>query len=159
MHCWCQDISLLQAGDASLHREIGSTGNRSDVRALALSDNDQFLVSCGNGGTKLWNPATGACINSVATGYGLAAVFAPGARFAMIGCKDGKIDVVDIGLAAVVDRVDAHTGQVRLEAPAHFTSLLGSADIRCSTVCALCVQCLALLSCVQKRMQPVCLLG
>ena len=92
---------------------IASSGNRSDVRALALSDDDATLLSTGNGGSKLWGALTGACLNEVATGYGLSALFVPGNKFAVVGCKDGHIDVVDIGLAAVVERVPAHKGHVR----------------------------------------------
>ena len=106
-------VAAVQAGAVEVMREVAAPGNRSDVRALALSDNDSLLLSTGNGGAKLWNALTGAHLNDVATGYGLTALFAPGGRYALVGCKDGHIDVVDIGMAAVVEHVVAHSGQVR----------------------------------------------
>lgn len=89
-----------------------ASGNRSDVRAAALSYDDSLLLTTGNGGTKVWNPASGVCVNSLETGYGLCCLFAPGGRYAVLGCKDGKLDVIDLGAAAVAHRVDAHTAQV-----------------------------------------------
>ena len=106
-------VAAVKAGAVEVMREVAAPGNRSDVRALALSDNDSLLLSTGNGGAKLWNALTGAHLNDVATGYGLTALFAPGGRYALVGCKDGHIDIIDIGMAAVVEHVAAHSGQVR----------------------------------------------
>lgn len=100
-------------GASEVVRTVGvASGNRSDVRAAALSHDDSLLLTTGNGGTKVWNPASGVCVNSLETGYGLCCLFAPGGRFAVLGCKDGKLDVIDLGAAAVAHRVDAHTAQV-----------------------------------------------
>ena len=80
---------------------------------MALSEDDQRLLTTGKGGSKLWNPSTGVCLNTVATGYGLCCLFAPGSRFAVVGTHDGKIDVVDLGSSEVVEQVDAHSSHVR----------------------------------------------
>jgi U3 small nucleolar RNA-associated protein 12 len=70
-----------------VRQQISQPGHRSDVRCLALSDDDQLLLTASNAGPKLWNPETGACIASVEGGYGLCAVFAPGNKHAVIGTK------------------------------------------------------------------------
>jgi U3 small nucleolar RNA-associated protein 12 len=106
-------ILCVQAGEVEVMQAIATAGNRSDVRAVALSDSDALLLSTGNGGSKLWNALTGSVLNDVATGYGLSALFAPGGRYAVVGCKDGHVDIVDVGMAEVVERVAAHTSQVR----------------------------------------------
>jgi WD40 repeat protein len=104
---------MVQANGVEVVNAIASDGNRSDVRAVTLSDTDGLLLSTGNGGTKLWNAHSGACLNDIATGYGLSALFAPGGRYAVVGCKDGYCDIIDIGMADVVERVEAHSSQVR----------------------------------------------
>lgn len=103
----------MQDNEIEVVSEVATQGNRSDVRALALSEDDSLLLTTGNGGSKLWSTHTGKCLNSVATGYGLCALFAPGDKYAVVGCKDGLCDVVDVGLAAVIERLPAHTSQVR----------------------------------------------
>lgn len=105
-------VNVLPDGESEVVRRVDSGSNRSDVRAVALSEEDRMLLSTGNGGTRIWNPLNGACLNSIETGYGLCCMFAPGGRFAVAGCKDGKIDVIDVGAASVIERVDAHSGQV-----------------------------------------------
>jgi U3 small nucleolar RNA-associated protein 12 len=122
-------------GASEVARTIGvAGGNRSDVRAIALSHDDALLLTTGNGGTKVWNPATGACVNSIESGYGLTCLFAPGGRFAVLGCKDGKLDLIDLGSATVVERVDAHSGQVRYQE----TNVYDLMDARVYPVCASC---------------------
>jgi hypothetical protein len=88
-------------------------GHRSDVRAVALSDDDATLLSTGSGGTKLWSSQHGTILNNVDTGYGLSALFAPGGRYAVVGCKSGHCDIVDVGMATTIDSVEAHSAQVR----------------------------------------------
>lgn len=102
----------LQGGEINVAHEIAAMGNRSDVRALALSDDDGTLLSTGSGGTKLWSAMNGTYLNSVDTGYGLSALFAPGGRYAVVGCKSGHCNIVDVGMATTVERVEAHSAQV-----------------------------------------------
>jgi U3 small nucleolar RNA-associated protein 12 len=102
----------MQGGKTVVVNDIVQQGNNSDVRALALSEDDRFVISCGNGGTKVWDAASGECLNSIATGYGLSCLFAPRSRYAVIGCKNGKLVLVHLGAAAVMEELDAHQSQV-----------------------------------------------
>ena len=70
-----------------LRQQIAQQGHRSDVRSVALSDDDQLLLTASSAGPKLWNPETGACIASMEGGYGLCVVFAPGNKHAVVGTK------------------------------------------------------------------------
>lgn len=107
-------LPLLQDGTASTANEISLPGNRSDVRALALSDDDTRIISCGNGGTKVWDATSGECLNSIPGSYGLSVMFAPGGKFAVVGCKNGKLDLISLGAAEVIRQIHAHDKQVCL---------------------------------------------
>jgi len=57
---------------------------------------------------------TGACLRTIEqAGHGLCAVFAPGGRHAVVGTKEGALDVLDVGAAAVVETQPAHASAVR----------------------------------------------
>lgn len=43
---------------------------------------------------------------------GLCALFAPGNRHAVVGTKEGSLQILDIGASDVSDTVVAHTGPV-----------------------------------------------
>lgn len=44
---------------------------------------------------------------------GLCALFAPGNRHAVVGTKEGTLQILDIGASAVLDTLQAHQGPVR----------------------------------------------
>jgi hypothetical protein len=44
---------------------------------------------------------------------GLCALFAPGNRHAVVGTKEGTLQILDIGASAVLDTLEAHQGPVR----------------------------------------------
>ncbi|EIE21123.1 transducin family protein [Coccomyxa subellipsoidea C-169] len=93
-------------------RAVDAPGHRSGVRALALSSDDAVLLSAAAGAVKLWNPTSGACLRSIETGQGLCALFAPGNRHAVVGTKEGSIQILDIGASEVCDTIAAHTAAV-----------------------------------------------
>ena len=93
--------------------DISQQGNSTDVRGIALSEDDSLAITCGNTGSKIWDVATGECVNTVDSSYGLSVLFAPGSRFAVLGCKNGKIELISVGAAAVAQQIEAHTSQVR----------------------------------------------
>lgn len=43
---------------------------------------------------------------------GLSAMFAPGNRHAIVGTKDGAIQILDIAASAVLETLEAHEGAV-----------------------------------------------
>ena len=91
---------------------IDSMGHRSDVRSLALSSDDALCLSTSNAGVKVWNPRKGTCISSIESGYGLCSLFAPGNKHAVVGTKEGTIEILDIGSSSRIEIVDAHEGPV-----------------------------------------------
>lgn len=108
-------VETVHVQDASFEggTEISQQGNSSDVRGIALSEDDSLAITCGNTGSKIWDVATGECVNAVDSSYGLSVLFAPGSRFAVLGCKNGEIELLSIGAAAVVQQIEAHSSQVR----------------------------------------------
>ena len=104
----------LQPSDLSLDisRRIDQGGHRSDIRSLALSWDDQLLASSSNSCLKVWRPHTGACLSSMDSGYGLSVLFVPGNNHVVLGCKEGTIEVFDVGSSARVHVEEAHTGPV-----------------------------------------------
>ncbi len=91
---------------------IDGAGHRSDVRAVALAPDDETVLSCSSNGSKLWNVADGSCLRTVAGGYGLCAAFAPGGRHAIVGTKQGAIELIDVNAGEQLAVPDAHEGAV-----------------------------------------------
>lgn len=98
--------------ESSKRATIDGPGHRSDVRSLALSSDDSLCVSTSNSGAKVWNPKKGLCICSIESGYGLCSSFVPGNKHAIVGTKEGTIEILDIGSSSRVEIIDAHQGPV-----------------------------------------------
>ncbi|CAL8469217.1 g8758 [Coccomyxa elongata] len=98
--------------EAKRLRAVEAPGHRSGIRALALSSDDAVLLSAAAGAVKLWNPTSGACLRTIETGQGLCALFAPGNRHAVVGTKEGNLQILDIGASDVSNTIAAHTGPV-----------------------------------------------
>ena len=91
---------------------IEMPGHRSDVRALALSSNDEMLVSTSNGLIKVWNVRTLSVIRTIQSGYGLCVAYAPGDRHIVVGTKAGKLEFYDLQSARLLESIDAHTAPI-----------------------------------------------
>ena len=52
------------------------------------------------------------CLRTIPCGYGLCCVFAPGARYALVGTKAGTVDIVDVAAAQLSRSLTAHSGSV-----------------------------------------------
>ncbi|GAX85058.1 hypothetical protein CEUSTIGMA_g12478.t1, partial [Chlamydomonas eustigma] len=94
-------------------QKLDQGGHRADIRTVALSNDDQQLLSASNNAVKVWNPQTGACLATMESGYGLCTLFAPGNSHAVLGTKEGKLEVFDLG-ASTRSHVeeDAHDGPI-----------------------------------------------
>ena len=87
-------------------------GHRTDVRALCLSSDDRMLASASNGSLKVWNVRTQSCIRTLECGYALCAAFLPGDKIAVVGNRDGDLEVFDIASSTLIETVKAHEGPV-----------------------------------------------
>ena len=95
-----------------LVRCIEQQGHRTDIRAAALTADDQTLVTVSNGCTKVWGVRSGRCLRTVECTYGLCAAVLPGGRHAAVGTKEGTLQLVDIASGVVLEEVPAHDGAV-----------------------------------------------
>ncbi|CAE6448929.1 unnamed protein product [Rhizoctonia solani] len=87
-------------------------GHRTDVRAVALSSDDQLIASASNGLLKIWSVQSTACIRTFDCGYALCCTFLPGDRQVAVGTKSGEIQIFDLASSALVQSVQAHEGAV-----------------------------------------------
>ena len=51
-------------------------------------------------------------MRTIEAGYGLSAIFAPGNRHAVVGTKEGNLDIIDVGASSRLQSVEAHSGAV-----------------------------------------------
>lgn len=105
-------------------------GHRSDVRSVTLSSDNTLLMSTSHNAVKIWNPSTGSCLRTIDSDYGLCGLIIPQNKYAFVGTKSGKIEVIDIGSGTCIDTLEAHGGPVRSIAalPNENGFVTGSAD-------------------------------
>jgi len=107
------EVHELSGAESTQRHAVDLPGHRHDVRSLALSSDDQMLLSTSHSGAKIWNPRSGACLRTVETGYGLCSMFVPGNRHAIVGTKAGALELLDVGSATRYHvEEDAHEGAV-----------------------------------------------
>ncbi|KAF4626475.1 hypothetical protein G7Y89_g11684 [Cudoniella acicularis] len=87
-------------------------GHRADIRALSLSSDDRMLASASNGGLKIWNIRTRACIRTFECGYALCCAFLPGDKIVVVGTKSGDLELFDVASATILDTAKAHEGAI-----------------------------------------------
>ncbi|GAV85737.1 WD40 domain-containing protein/Utp12 domain-containing protein, partial [Cephalotus follicularis] len=120
----------IEASSTSKLHAIDLHGHRSDVRSVTLSSDSTLLMSTSHNAVKFWNPSTGSCLTTIDSGYGLCGIIAPRNKYALVGTKDGKIEIIDIGSGTCIEEVEAHGGSVRSIAaiPNENGFVTGSAD-------------------------------
>ena len=107
-----EDDGAEGARHFELVRCIEQQGHRTDIRAAALTADDQTLVTVSNGCTKVWAVRSGRCLRTVECTYGLCAAVLPGGRHAAVGTKEGTLQLVDIAAGVILEEVPAHAGAV-----------------------------------------------
>ncbi|KAF8316849.1 WD-repeat-containing protein [Clavulina sp. PMI_390] len=91
---------------------VDMPGHRTDIRAVAVSSDDQILASASNGQLKIWNLRTTACIRTMDCGYAICCSFLPGDRHVVVGTKSGELQVFDIAASTMTESIEAHSGSV-----------------------------------------------
>ena len=107
-----QEWEVVEEEEPTKLHVIESAGHPSDIRAVALSPDDETVLSCSSNGSKLWNVSDGACLRTIKGGYGLCTSFAPGGRHAIIGTKQGAIELIDVNAGTQLAVPEAHEGAV-----------------------------------------------
>mmetsp|Transcript_82931 Transcript_82931/g.173632 ORF Transcript_82931/g.173632 Transcript_82931/m.173632 type:complete len:952 (-) Transcript_82931:243-3098(-) len=106
--------SELADGQCPLERTgaVDLPGHRTAVRALAVSHDDSLLMSASAESVKIWNVATGRCVRTMASGYGLTGIFVPGNEHVVLGTKEGHLELYDLRIAEMSQQVQAHTAAI-----------------------------------------------
>ena len=95
---------------------VTTAGHRSDIRAVALSSNDELLLSCSSGSAKVWNVANQEVIRTLELEGGttaLSGAFLPGSRHVVVGTKEGGLFVFELASGDLCDaQENAHEGAV-----------------------------------------------
>ncbi|KAA0174006.1 hypothetical protein FNF27_04567 [Cafeteria roenbergensis] len=92
---------------------ISASGHRKDVRAVAMGPDGALVLTAGEGQLKLWNGVTGASLRTMECGFALCVEFLPGGQHAVVGTKEGAVQVFDLASGDMIeDHQDAHEGAV-----------------------------------------------
>ncbi|KAG8223836.1 hypothetical protein J437_LFUL007857, partial [Ladona fulva] len=102
---------------------ISLLGHRSEVRTLCFSSDSLAVISASSEAIKLWNRPSLTCLRTVTgdpdksgkvstLGYVLSACFVPGDRHAIIGMRDGRLLIADIGAGDILEEIPGHSKEV-----------------------------------------------
>jgi U3 small nucleolar RNA-associated protein 12 len=92
---------------------ISRDGHRKDVRAVSIGPDNNMLLSASDGVLKLWNTHTGESLRTMECGFALCCEFLPGGQHAVVGTKEGGLQVFDLASGDLVEEhADAHEGAV-----------------------------------------------
>ncbi|KAI9579694.1 WD repeat-containing protein 3 [Glossina fuscipes] len=94
--------------DAKMLRSLNWQGHQSEVRSVCFSSDGLAIGSGSAESFKFWNRDSMQCLRSVSTDYILSCVFTPGDRYVLLGLKSGKLLIVDVGAADIVEEIPAH---------------------------------------------------
>uniref|UniRef100_A0A1A9WRW0 WD_REPEATS_REGION domain-containing protein n=1 Tax=Glossina brevipalpis TaxID=37001 RepID=A0A1A9WRW0_9MUSC len=98
--------------DARMLRSLYWQGHQSEVRSVCLSS-DALAIGSGSAESfKLWDRDSMQCLRSISTDYILSSIFAPGDRYILLGLKSGKLLIVDVGAADIVEEIPAHNQEL-----------------------------------------------
>ncbi|KAJ3208501.1 hypothetical protein HDU67_006693 [Dinochytrium kinnereticum] len=105
-----------EEGAASRHEvTIETPGHRSDVRTICLSSDDAQVLTASSDAVKLWAVDTNQCITTITppdNHFALCSSFVPGNLHAIVGTKEGFIDLYDLASSSVLTSVKAHEGPI-----------------------------------------------
>ncbi|KAJ2727197.1 beta transducin [Coemansia sp. Benny D115] len=96
--------------EPSAMSSIEMLGHRSEPRTLALSSDNELVVSAANKSLRVWNVQTGACVRTLECGTALCATFLPGDQLVVVGTKEGNLELYDIPSASLLETFEAHEG-------------------------------------------------
>ncbi|KAL7688663.1 putative guanine nucleotide-binding protein, beta subunit [Plasmopara halstedii] len=89
------------------------SGHRSDVRQVAISSDDQLILSLSGTSVKIWNSRSLQCIRTLSDNLSLAlsAAFAPGNMHVVVGTKLGELLLFDLNSGECIWKDEkAHNG-------------------------------------------------
>lgn len=95
-----------------LLKSINRQGHQSEVRSVCFSSDSLAIGSGSAESFKFWNRDSMQCLRTVPSDYVLCSIFVPGDRYILLGLKSGKLLIVDVGSADVVEEIPAHDNEL-----------------------------------------------
>ncbi|KAJ3108737.1 hypothetical protein HDU97_000135 [Phlyctochytrium planicorne] len=102
-------------GPARHEVSIDAAGHRTDVRTVSLSTDDLTLLTASQDSVKIWTVETMQCISTIPfteARYALCSTFVPGNGYAVVGTKEGTLELLDLGAGEKLESIEAHSGAV-----------------------------------------------
>ncbi|CCF59635.1 hypothetical protein KAFR_0H02260 [Kazachstania africana CBS 2517] len=88
-------------------------GQRTDIRSIAISDDNKLLATASNGLLKIWNLKTHKCIRTFECGYALCCKFLPGGLLVIVGTRNGELQLFDLASSTQLENIeDAHDAAI-----------------------------------------------
>eukprot|EP00842_Homolaphlyctis_polyrhiza_P006869 jgi/Hompol1/771/HPOL_001371-RA len=91
---------------------IDLAGHRSDIRSIALSSDDDLVMTGSNDLIKVWSTRSKQCLKSIPSGYILCSAFLPGNKHVVVGTKTGELQLFDLPSSTMLESIQAHSGPV-----------------------------------------------
>lgn len=99
----------IQPSANKLHT-IDLQGQRADIRAIDISDDNKLLASASNGSLKIWNIKTKSCIRTFDCGYALTCKFLPGGLLVIVGTRNGELQLFDLASSTLLENIEGAHG-------------------------------------------------
>jgi len=133
---WCDSLSMAilsltnnsletaqmkaasQSDEASPSIEVESPlgvhlpGHRTAVRSMAVAHDDSLLMTTSAEAVKIWSASTGKCVRTMESGYGLCCFFVEGNEHAVVGTKEGHLELYGLNVGELLMKHEAHTGAI-----------------------------------------------
>lgn len=77
-------------------------GHRSDIRSVALGNDDEMAITAADGAIKLWDVASGACLRTMPSGFALCCAFIPKTLVSVTGTREGNLIVHSLNDGSVI---------------------------------------------------------
>ena len=87
-------------------------GHRDQARSIAFSFDNRALVTGSNDSIKVWSVESCKPVRSIKTEPVLCVAYCQGDRQGLAGTKTGKILLIDIASAEIIEEIDAHEGEI-----------------------------------------------
>lgn len=87
-------------------------GHRDQPRSIAFSHDNRALVSGSNDSVKVWSVDSCKAVRSVKVEPVVSVAYCKGDRQVLAGTKTGKLLLIDIATADIIEEIDAHEGEI-----------------------------------------------
>lgn len=111
---YCTFMTLKEKQQTHVFQQISSLnheGHRTDVRVVAFSSDNYFIMTASIDSVKIWSRSSGRCVVTLdkndKNSYSLCGLFAPGDKNVIIGTKEGTLQIFDVSDAKHNETIQA----------------------------------------------------